>query len=141
MKKQMKNLLNFKSYSAEYEYKTEYRREIELDRVRKSREYRRLLALGFDEDTSHQQEINNTMKFVRNVKKQKELGHGDVFYTIHPSGTVRRYNPIKSKEVKEGNGNDIKKFSTPFKSAKDYAKGLNFLWQYLKRKEARGDYR
>ena len=81
------------------------------------------------------------MKFIRTENKQREKGHGDVFYTIHPTGTVRRYNPIRSKETPEGSGNDIKKFVEPFKNIADYKKGLNYLWQYLKRKEDRKDYR
>lgn len=137
----MKNLLTFKKYSPELEYKTETRREINLDRVRQTRAYKRILELGFKEDTSHQQELNNTLKFVRTRKKQRETGHGDVFYTIHPSGTVRRYNPLKSPEVPEGSGNDIKKFAKPFWSGQDYVKALNYLWQYLKRKEQNKDFR
>ena len=91
-------------------YKEENRRPINLDAVRRTKEYRSLLSLGFKEDTSYQQELNNTMKFVRTKNKQKEPGYGDVFYTIHPTGTVRRYNPIKTSdgEVQEGSGNDLK---------------------------------
>jgi hypothetical protein len=114
---------------------------LNLDSVRRSKEYKRIIKLGFEEETSHQQEINNTLKFVRSKHKQTEKGHDDVFYTIHPTGTVRRYNPIKSEDIPQGNGNDIKKFIEPFEKPKDYIKGLNYLWQYLKRKEANKDFR
>lgn len=137
----MKHLILYEKYNPSKEYKVGSRRKLNLNRLRQSRAYRRIIELGFKEDTSHQQELNNTLRFVRTRKKQKETGHDDVFYTIHPSGTVRRYNPIKSADVPEGNGNDIKRFNSPFKSGKDYIKGLNYLWQYLKRKEAKKDYR
>jgi hypothetical protein len=137
----MKNILNFREYKPNLEYKKELRREINLDTVRKSKDYTKLLSLGFEEKTSHQQELNNTLKFIRVKHKQREIGHDDVFYTIHPSGTIRRYNPIKSEDVPEGNGNDIKKFKDPFRTSKDYIKGIKFLYEYLKRKEDRGDYR
>ena len=137
----MKNLVSFKNYKPSKEYKAQSRRNLNLDRVRQTRAYARIIELGFKEDPSHQQDLNNTMKFIRIRKKQKEPGHDDVFYTIHPTGTVRRYNPIKSKEVPEGSGNDIKKFNSPFKTGKDYVKALNYLWQYLKRKEAKKDFR
>lgn len=137
----MKNLLSFKKYDPEKEYQSDFRREINLERLRNSRAFKRILDLGFSEETSHQQSLNNTIKFVRTKNKQREPGHDDVFYTIHPSGTVRRYNPIKSNEIPEGEGNDIKKFPFPFKSGRDYIKALNYLWQYLKRKEAKKDYR
>lgn len=137
----MENLLSFKDYEPTEEYKSESRRSLNLDSVRRTKEYKRIIKLGFEEETSHQQEINNTIKFVRSKHKQKEKGHDDVFYTIHPTGTVRRYNPIKSEDVPQGNGNDIKKFIEPFEKPKDYIKGLNYLWQYLKRKEANKDFR
>ena len=137
----MKHVVDFEEYDPSDEYKSDSRRSINLDRVRKSVEYKRIIEMGFDEDTSHQQELNNTMKFIRTKHKKKEKGHGDVFYTIHPTGTVRRYNPIKSDDTPEGSGNDIKKFLDPFKTTADYKKGLNYLWQYLKRKEEKGDYR
>jgi hypothetical protein len=137
----VKNLLSFKNYKPEKEYKSKTRREIDLDSVRRSPDYRRIINLGFKEDTSHQQELNNTLKFVRTRKKQSEKGHDDVFYTIHPTGTVRRYNPVKGDETPEGSGNDIKKFDKPFKGAKDYIKALNYLWQYLLRKQERKDFR
>jgi hypothetical protein len=111
--------------------------------VRRTKEYRSLLALGFKEDTSHQQELNNTMKFVRTKNKQKETGHGDVFYTIHPTGTVRRYNPEKTKdeEIQEGSGNDLKKFPGKFARSRDYKKAMIYLKEYLERKQERGDFR
>ena len=137
----MNNLLEYSKYDPRKEYKAEDRRDLDIDKVRKSKEYRNVIDLGFKEVHSHQQDLNNTLKFTRTKHKQKEEGHGDVFYTIHPTGTVRRYNPIRSKETPEGSGNDIKKFIEPFKSIADYKKGLNYLWQYLKRKEDRGDYR
>lgn len=133
--------MTFEKYNPELEYKVPTRREINLEWLRQSRPYRRVLQLGFKEDTSHQQELNNTLKFVRIRKKQKEKGHDDVFYTIHPSGTVRRYNPPKSPEVPEGSGNDIKRFPAPFKTGRDYIKALNYLWQYLRRKEQNKDFR
>ena len=137
----MKNLVNFRNYNPDNEYKKESRRKLNLDRVKQTKAYKRILELGFKEDASHQQQLNNTLKFIRVRKKQSEPGHGDVFYTIHPSGTVRRYNPIRSAEIPEGDGNDIKKFPLPFKTGKDYVKALNYLWQYLKRKESEKDYR
>lgn len=137
----MKHVVDFEEYDPADEYKSDSRRSINLDRIRKSIEYKRIIEMGFEEETSHQQELNNTMKFIRKKQKQREKGHDDVFYTIHPTGTVRRYNPIRSEETPEGSGNDIKKFLEPFKNIADYKKGLNYLWQYLKRKEAKGDYR
>lgn len=137
----MKNLKKFKDYDPSDEYKEDSRRSIDLDYLRNSIDYERVIKMGFSEETSHQQELNNTIKFVRTKNKQKERGHDDVFYTIHPSGTVRRYNPIKSEEVPEGSGNDIKKFDRPFRSAGDYKKALRYLWQYIKRKEQKGDFR
>jgi len=136
----VKNLLSFKNYNPEGEYKVETRRELNLDAIRNTPEYMKIIRLGFKDDTSHQQELNNTIKFVRTTKKQKERGHDDVFYTVHPSGTVRRYNPIRSEETPEGNGNDIKKFK-PFKTANDYRKGLRYLYEYLIRKQQKGDFR
>lgn len=137
----MKNIKSFKDYNPNDEYKVESRRSLNLDTVRKTKEYRRMINLGFSEETSDQQALNNTMKFVRIKHMQKEKGHDDVFYTIHPSGTVRRYNPIKSEEVPQGNGNDIKKFLSPFKKSSDYKKALNYLWQYIKRKQENKDFR
>jgi hypothetical protein len=137
----MKNLINFNKYIPDNEYKTESRRELDLDKLKKTKEFKKIIKLGFDEDTSHQQELNNTIKFRRISKKEKEKDHGDVFYTVHPSGIIRRYNPVKSDDVPEGNGNDIKRFTLPFKTTKDYIKGLKYLYEYIKRKEQRKDYR
>jgi hypothetical protein len=44
-------------------------------------------------------------------------------------------------ERMEGNGNDIKDFGKPFKRPSEYGKGLRYLWQYIKRKQERGNYR
>jgi hypothetical protein len=140
----LKHLFEFKKFKEPQEmYKEENRRPINIDAVRRTKEYRSLLALGFKEDTSHQQELNNTMKFVRTKNKQKEDGHGDVFYTIHPTGTVRRYNPEKTKdgEIQEGSGNDIKKFPGKFVRSRDYKKAMIYLKEYLERKQERGDFR
>lgn len=137
----LKHLLEFEKYDPRLEYKVETRRELSLDNIRRSKEYRNILDLGFEEDHSHQQALNNTLKFVRVKNKQKEKGHGDVFYTIHPSGIVRRYNPEKSDEVPEGGGNDIRRFPRPFKTLKDYNKALQYLFNYLRRKELRKNFR
>jgi hypothetical protein len=141
----MKHLLEYSKYSPEEEYKSDSRREINLDVVRKFPEYKMILDIGFKDVTSHQQELNNTLKFTRTTDVQREKGHGKVFYTIHPTGIVRRYNPVRNRknpgEMDEGNGNDIKDFGKPFKRTTDYNKGLKYLLQYLKRKEEKGDYR
>jgi len=137
----MKNLLEYKKYNPESEYKEETRREINIDSIRKSKDYKNIIDLGFKETTSHQQEINNTIKFQRVREREKESGHTAVFYTIHPSGIVRRYNPEKNKDTPEGFGNDIKNFHSPFKTSREYLKGLRYLWQYLKRKQERKNYR
>lgn len=141
----MKHLLEYSKYTPESEYMSDSRRELNLDLVRKLPEYEMVLDLGFKDVTSHQQELNNTLKFTRTTDVQREKGHGKVFYTIHPTGIVRRYNPVKKRdnpsELDEGNGNDIRNFGKPFKKVTDYAKGLKYLWQYLKRKEEKGDYR
>lgn len=139
----MIHLFEFKEFKDPQEpYREENRRTINLDAVRRTKEYRRILSLGMKEDTSHQQELNNTMRFTRYKNKQKEVGYGDVFYTIHPTGTVRRYNPIKSEDgqVQEGSGNDLKRFN-PFRRSRDYKKAMTYLYEYLKRKQERGDYR
>jgi len=136
----VKNILNFKRYDPENEYKEDYRREINLGVVKKSKPYKALIAMGFKDVTSHQQELNNTIKFIRTDNIEKEPGHDTPFYTIHPSGTIRRYNPIKGEETPEGSGNDLKKFR-PFLNAKDYLKGVKWLKAYLTRKETRGDFR
>ena len=63
------------------------------------------------------------------------------FYTVHPSGIIRRYNPDKSKEIPQGSGNDLINFGKPFRSSREYAKGLKYLKSYIERKEERKDYR
>ncbi len=141
----MIHLLEYEKYNPENEYKSDSRRELNMEVVRKMVDYDRLIELGFKEVTSHQQELNNTLKFTRTTDEQKERGHGKVFYTIHPTGKVRRYNPTRNKEnpgeMIEGNGNTIRDFGTPFKRSTDYGKGLRYLWQYIKRKESKGNYR
>ena len=141
----MKHLLEYEKYNPEKEYSSDTRRELNLDVIRKMVDYERLIDLGFKEVTSHQQELNNTLKFTRTTNVQRERGHGKVFYTIHPSGKVRRYNPVRDTkspdDIDQGNGNVIKDFMKPFKKATDYGKGLRYLWQYIKRKEEKGDYR
>lgn len=133
--------LGIEDYDPSMEYTRSDRRKINLDWVRKTKEYRNLLDLGFAEDTSDQQEINNTMKFVRKREREREEGKDKVFYTIHPTGTVRRYNPPISDEAPEGSGNDIKVFPEPFVRPRDYKRALRYLFQYLRRKQIRGDYR
>ena len=139
----MKHLFEYKKFEPQEMYKEENRRPINIDAVRRTKEYRKLLSLGFKDDTSHQQELNNTLKFIRTKNKQKEIGYDDVFYTVHPTGTVRRYNPPKTKddEVQEGSGNDLKKFSKPFVRSRDYKQALTYLYDYLLRKQDRGDFR
>jgi hypothetical protein len=136
----MKHLMIFEAYNPRKEYKVDSRRDIDLDKVRSMPEYKDIIDLGFKEDTSFQQELNNTLKFIRRRHKQSEKDHGDVFYTIHPSGAIRRYNPPKGENTPSGSGNDLFKYPK-FKSEKDYRKGLLFLWQYLRRKENQGNYR
>jgi hypothetical protein len=140
----MKHIFEFKKFKDPQEpYKEESRKTINLDAVRRTKEYRKILSLGFKEDTSHQQELNSTMKFIRIKNKQKEAGYDEVFYTIHPTGIVRRYNPVKDKsgEVQEGSGNDLKKFPVKFVRSRDYKKAMIYLYEYLLRKQKRGDYR
>ena len=140
----MKHLFEYEKFKDPQKvYKEENRKELDLDEVRRSKEFRKILDLGFKDDTSDQQELNSTIKLIRTKNKQKEAGHGDVFYTIHPTGSVRRYNPEKSKDgdVQEGSGNDLIKFPRPFTKPKDYKKALVYLYNYLKRKEDRGDFR
>jgi len=140
----MKHLFEFKKFKEPQDlYKEENRKTINLDAVRRTKEYRKILSLGFKDDTSHQQEMNSTLKFVRTKNKQKETGYDDVFYTIHPTGIVRRYNPVKDKsgEVQEGSGNDLKRFDKPFERSRDYKQGLKYLYEYLLRKQNRGDFR
>ena len=137
----MKFLLEYEKYDPRDEYDSETRRELSLEKIRKTKDYRRIIDLGFNEVHSHQQDLNNTLKFVRTKNKESEKGHGDVFYTIHPTGIVRRYNPPVSDEIPQGSGNDIRRFPKPFSSIKEYAKALKYLFNYLRRKEMRGDYR
>lgn len=137
----MEYILEFDKYDPKKEYISSERRSLNLSRLRRTKEYRTLLKMGFVEDSSHQQELNNTLKFKRTRKKENQLGHDDVFYTIHPTGIVRRYNPMKSEETPEGFGNDIKNFFSPFKNSVDYIKALRYLISYLRRKEQRGDFR
>lgn len=136
----MKHLMIFEDYNPRKEYMSDTRRDIDLDDVRSLPEYQDIIALGFKEDTSLQQELNNTIKFSRRRHKQGESGYGEVFYTIHPSGSIRRYNPPAGENAPAGSGNDLYKYPK-FKNAKDYRKGLLFLWQYLRRKEGKGNYR
>lgn len=140
----MKYIFEFEKFKdPQAPYKGESRKTINLDSVRRTKEYRRILSLGFKEDTSHQQELNSTMKFIRTKNKQKEAGYDDVFYTIHPTGTVRRYNPPKddNNELPEGSGNDLKRFPSKFQRSRDYKKALIYLYGYLLRKQERGDFR
>jgi len=60
----MKNVLSFSDYDPELEYKSDTRREMNLNRVRRSREYKELIKKGFKELTSEQQELNSTMKLI-----------------------------------------------------------------------------
>jgi hypothetical protein len=140
----MKHLFEYEKFKDPQKvYKEENRKELDLDEVRRSKEFRKILDLGFKDETSDQQELNSTIKLIRTKHKQKEAGHGDVFYTIHPTGSVRRYNPEKSKDgdAQEGSGNDLRKFPRPFTKPKDYKKALDYLYNYLKRKQDRGDFR
>lgn len=155
LNKGKRNLENLKDYrdwlnenkkeSDEYdpseEYQPETRKRINLDLVRRTPEYKRIIDLGFIDVTSHQQELNNTLKFTREDDIQPEKGMDKVFYTIHPTGIVRRYNPKKSKEIPEGSGNDIKVFAEPFERPRDYKKSLRYLFQYLRRKEIEKNFR
>lgn len=140
----MRSLVSYRDYDPRSEYYEETRREINLDNIRKSSEYLDIIGLGFEDTTSHQQEINNTLKFQR--KNQPELeGYGDVFYTVHPTGSVRRYNPatgdLKDSEFPEGQGNSIRSYPFPFRNSLEYKKALRYLFNYLRRKELRGDFR
>jgi hypothetical protein len=137
----VKNLKTYKNYDPEKEYKKPTRREMNLDVLRKSKDYKNIIKMGFKETTSHQQELNNTLKFERGREKQKEKGKGKTFYTVHPSGIIRRYNPDKSKEILQGSGNDLVNFGKPFRSSREYSKGLKYLKSYIERKEERKDYR
>lgn len=136
----MINLFEFDRYDPRSEYLEDERRSIDLDSIRKSDAYRDIIELGFAEETSDQQELNNTLKFRR--KKQPEVkGYADVFYTIHPTGVVRRYNPVESSETPEGQGNTIRTYPSPFRNSKEYKKALRYLFNYLRRKELKEDYR
>jgi len=137
----VKNIKSYKDYKPEKEYEKSTRREVNLDVLRKSKDYKDIIKMGFKETTSHQQELNNTLKFERKKEKQKEKGKGKTFYTVHPSGIVRRYNPDKSKEIPQGSGNDLINFGIPFRSSREYSKGLKYLKSYIERKEERKDYR
>ncbi len=137
----MKNIKSYKDYNPEGEYKKSSRRDLDLEMLRKSKEYKSIIKLGFSETTSHQQELNNTIKFERKREKQKEKGKSKPFYTIHPSGIVRRYNPDKSEDIQQGSGNDLINFGAPFRSHREYKKGLKYLKSYIERKEDRKDYR
>ena len=147
-KKNLENLKDYRDWLSEKEkydpmeeYQPDTRRRLNLDSVRKSPEYERIIDLGFVEDTSHQQSLNNTIKFTREEEIQPERGMAKVFYTIHPTGIVRRYNPERSKEIPEGSGNDIKVFPKPFERPRDYIKALRYLFQYLRRKEIEKNFR
>lgn len=135
---ELKESNNFDKYEPAEEYKEENRRYLNLDLVRKTKEYRRIIRFGFKETTSKQQKLNNTLKFERKKTNIKE--EENVFYTIHPTGIVRRYNPPKGEEKSQGNGNIIKNFYVPFKKPSDYKKGLSYLLQYLRRKEIKNNY-
>jgi hypothetical protein len=137
----MNFLLEYEKYDPREEYTVDSRRELSLDKIRKTKDYRSVIDLGFREVRSHQQDLNNTLKFVRTKNKEAEKGHDDVFYTIHPTGIVRRYNPPISDEIPQGSGNDIRRFPKPFSSIREYSKALKYLFNYLRRKEMRGDYR
>ena len=139
----MKSLLEYRKYDPKDEYQEDTRRDIDLDRIRKSSEYRDIIDLGFEDTTSHQQEINNTIKFQR--KSQPDVkGFGEVFYTIHPTGVVRRYNPREDRntdEIPQGQGNTIRTYPSHFRNSREYKKALRYLFNYIRRKELRGDYR
>ena len=68
----MNNLLEYSKYDPRNEYKAEDRRDLDIDKVRKSKEYRNVIDLGFKEVHSYQQDLNNTLKFIRTKQKQKE---------------------------------------------------------------------
>jgi hypothetical protein len=136
----MINLFEFDDLSKMKEYKAETRRDLNLDIVRNLPEYEELMRMGVVDETSHQQNINNTLKLVPGWQR-KEKGHQKVYYTIHPTGIVRRYNPPKENEDLEGSGNDIKVFSDKFRSPRDYRKALKYLITYFKNKIENEDYR
>lgn len=136
----MKTILEFEDYDPRSEYIEDERRELDLDWIRGTKEYRQILDLGFEDITSDQQELNNTLKLQR--KKQPDIeGYSKVFYTIHPTGTVRRYNPVDSDEIPQGQGNTIRNYPRPFRDSREYRKALRYLFNYLRRKELKKDYR
>jgi hypothetical protein len=136
----MKTILEFEDYDPRSEYIEDERRELDLDWIRGTKEYRQILDLGFEDITSDQQELNNTLKLQR--KKQPDIeGYSKVFYTIHPTGTVRRYNPVDSDEIPQGQGNTIRTYPRPFRDSREYRKALRYLFNYLRRKELKKDYR
>ena len=61
----MIHLFEFEKYDPTEEYKEDSRRDIDLEKIRKSQEYEDIIGLGFKDTTSHQQEINNTLKLER----------------------------------------------------------------------------
>lgn len=136
----MENLFEYEDHKKLKEYKADSRREIDLDLVRNLPEYDELKRMGVNEITSDQQELNSTLKFSPTWQK-KEKGFQEVFYTIHPTGIVRRYNPPKDNPELEGSGNDIKTFSNTFRTAREYRKALRYLIDYFKRKKEREDFR
>lgn len=136
----MKILLEFEKYDPRDEYLADERRSIDLDRIRKSQEYGDIIDLGFEDLTSHQQELNNTLKFQRKSQPEKK-GYAEVFYTVHPTGNVRRYNPTDDNELVQGQGNTIRRYPDAFRNSKEYLKALRYLFNYLRRKELKQDYR
>lgn len=140
----MKSVISYRDYDPKSEYQEETRREINLENIRKSSEYADIIDLGFEDLTSHQQEINNTLKFQRKNQPHEE-GYGDVFYTVHPSGSIRRYNPAiedeQDSEFPEGQGNPIRSYPSPFRNSMEYKKALRYLFNYLRRKELRNNFR
>ncbi|NBV27571.1 hypothetical protein EBS02_00915 [bacterium] len=137
----MRFLLEYEDYDPREEYLSDTRRHLHLDSIRKSDIYQKILDLGFIEEHSYQQSLNNTLKFFRPEQDSLEPGEEKIFYTIHPTGIVRRYNPKIDDVVPEGFGNEIKKFPGPFTKTSDYIKALNYLYYYLRRKEMRGNFR
>jgi len=137
----MRFLLEYEDYDPREEYLTDTRRRLSLGGIRKSDIYQKILDLGFVEQHSLQQGLNNTLKFFRPDQESLEPGEEKIFYTIHPTGTVRRYNPKVDDTIPEGFGNEIKKFPRPFTKPVDYLRALNYLYYYLKRKEMRGNFR
>lgn len=136
----MRSIVEFEDYDPRSEYIEDERRNLDLDWIRGTKEYQQIIDLGFEDITSDQQELNNTLKFQR--KKQPDIeGYDKVFYTIHPTGTVRRYNPVESDEIPQGQGNTIRTFPKPFNTSRDYKKAFRYLHNYLRRKELKKDFR